>query len=670
MEIKVYSDYLDELSLTSRASVTTGGAGTGIAWSGNAQKAIDGNIDLSNWAEAPATNTAACTTPELAPYIQVDFGKLAKLKAVTVFHYYDTGYMYCGNRIQISSDGSDWTTVYDTGGYFGYVETALGKTVAFAEQEARYVRHFLSRNNYNHGIHFMDIRFYGSYGTSSNLVDPLLATVTLDSSAGTTWTQRHPEGVIDGAFAEASSPRATAPACDSTTATPFIAIDLGRTAELKGVTLFHKLGRKYCQQKVEVSMDGINWTTKYDTIDSFGPIETADGNLIVFETFTGRFVKHSLGANDVDTNAHFVEVMVHGQYAETENVLSKGAIAVMGGGHAWTGSSSKAVDGSTKWTSGCPWIDTTETTCRSDDSPYFIDIDLGEEKVITGVVLYHFNEDNRKYCGQKVEVGRATHPILWHTVYDTGADYGPPELPYGNAITFEPTRGRYIRHRMWRSDRSSKVHFGEIVVLGNEIENMLQVSVSDNGEHVWAIQNKKVYYMDGVLVDGTWVPVPDAPPAGHVGVNNNNNAYILNIETPQLMYSTGNPTSTIWTTVPGSVVGSGGKDITEFSISGNNKVFARDAHVTMSYPPWTTHNDGDLNYGMSVATNSDGSVKATVHPRGHIRLFGGISVARNVDKPTSVIQVSKLATGAQPSPCRTLFQNRSAMGNDYDSTLC
>ena len=49
---------------------------------------------------------------------------------------------------------------------------------------------------------------------------------------------------------------------------PWVQIDLGERKLIYGITLWHYWGdqRQYCSQGVKVSLDGVAWTTIFDTL--------------------------------------------------------------------------------------------------------------------------------------------------------------------------------------------------------------------------------------------------------------------------------------------------------------------------------------------------------------------------------------------------------------------
>ena len=61
-------------------------------------------------------------------YVEIDLGELVKVEKITVWHYYNDGRQYVGNKTQISKDGANWATIFDSDIDGQYVETINGRT--------------------------------------------------------------------------------------------------------------------------------------------------------------------------------------------------------------------------------------------------------------------------------------------------------------------------------------------------------------------------------------------------------------------------------------------------------------------------------------------------------------------------------------------------------------
>jgi hypothetical protein len=120
----------------------------------------------------------------------------------------------------------------------------------------------------------------------------------------------------------------------------------------------------------------------------------------------------------------------------------------------------------------------------------YVTIDLGADHTTTGTTVWHYYGGARAYCSQKIAMS-ATGEFAGEeiVVMDTGTcsgwcsfpitcgnaeagdcttdNYGPTEAGEGNAFTWTPTSGRYVRHWSGRGQNSG-VHFMEIDVYGCE----------------------------------------------------------------------------------------------------------------------------------------------------------------------------------------------------------
>jgi hypothetical protein len=66
-------------------------------------------------------------------YVQVDLGAAYPVDTVKVWHYAADGRTYSSTRTQVSEDGVNWTTVFDSAVSGTYAETAAGKTHNYLE---------------------------------------------------------------------------------------------------------------------------------------------------------------------------------------------------------------------------------------------------------------------------------------------------------------------------------------------------------------------------------------------------------------------------------------------------------------------------------------------------------------------------------------------------------
>jgi len=80
---------------------------------------------------------------------------------VVVWHYAADGRTYHNTKTQVSADGTNWTTVYDSAVSGEYPETAAGKTHSFSLRNVRYVRDWVNGSTSNTGNHWVEIQVWG-----------------------------------------------------------------------------------------------------------------------------------------------------------------------------------------------------------------------------------------------------------------------------------------------------------------------------------------------------------------------------------------------------------------------------------------------------------------------------------------------------------------------------
>ena len=127
-----------------------------------------------------------------------------------------------------------------------------------------------------------------------------------------------------------------------------------------------------------------------------------------------------------------------------------------------------------EWTSS-PYGDSPDCSTR-----LYVTVDLGMIYPVDGVTIWHYHGDDRSYCGQKVAVsatGQFTGEEI--VVFDTGLEYGPTETEHGNAIAFDTTAARYVRHWSGRSDRNTGIHFMEMDVYGMAVPQSVHASIPE-----------------------------------------------------------------------------------------------------------------------------------------------------------------------------------------------
>ena len=92
--------------------------------------------------------------------VTVDLDAPQIISSVKVWHYYGDGRTYYDAVIEVSKDGSNWQTVFDSDVDGTYQETSAGHTVEFSPREVRYIRDSISGNSVNGATHWVEVQAY------------------------------------------------------------------------------------------------------------------------------------------------------------------------------------------------------------------------------------------------------------------------------------------------------------------------------------------------------------------------------------------------------------------------------------------------------------------------------------------------------------------------------
>jgi len=201
-----------------------------------AVNAVDGNTG-TRWA-------SAFSDPQ---WIQIDLGATASIDRVVLNWEAAYGRSY---QIQISTNGSTWTTIYST-------TTGNGGTDDLAiTGSGRYVRMNGTARATQYGYSLWEFQVYGTFASSTNLALGRPATSSSNEAAGTT-----PNLAVDGNLTSRWSSGFSDP--------QWIQIDLGSTQTIGRVVLRWEAayGRSY---QIQTSGNGTSWTTVYSTTTGDG----------------------------------------------------------------------------------------------------------------------------------------------------------------------------------------------------------------------------------------------------------------------------------------------------------------------------------------------------------------------------------------------------------------
>ena len=131
-------------------------------------------------------------------------------------------------------------------------------------------------------------------------------------SSGITWCTT---ALVDGnhqASTWQTSPHGSPNSCSSPL---WVQLDLGTVKKVKEVRIWHYYAdaRKYCGQKLQISVNTQTWTTVYDTGTNYGDAETSAGKTISFSAQSARYVRHYAGKSNANGGTHFLEIEVYEQ---------------------------------------------------------------------------------------------------------------------------------------------------------------------------------------------------------------------------------------------------------------------------------------------------------------------------------------------------------------------
>jgi prepilin-type N-terminal cleavage/methylation domain-containing protein len=111
----------------------------------------DGVTTSTSWIGPVATGLSSMT---------VDLGSAQLISSIKVWHYYADGRSYSATKTEVSTDNTNWTTIYDSAVSGTYPETSAGKTFTFAPLSVRYIRDWLNGSTSNPANHWVEIQAY------------------------------------------------------------------------------------------------------------------------------------------------------------------------------------------------------------------------------------------------------------------------------------------------------------------------------------------------------------------------------------------------------------------------------------------------------------------------------------------------------------------------------
>jgi len=127
----------------------------------------DSKVDYG-WFEPDIKNTYM-SMPSGQQTLTIQYGELEDaygrdtrptLSQVKIWHYNGDSRRY-NTKVEISPDGTSWTTIFDSAVSGTYAESASGKTINFTPQKVLYVRDTLNGSDANAGNHWTEVQAFG-----------------------------------------------------------------------------------------------------------------------------------------------------------------------------------------------------------------------------------------------------------------------------------------------------------------------------------------------------------------------------------------------------------------------------------------------------------------------------------------------------------------------------
>ncbi|HET7675825.1 MAG TPA: hypothetical protein VFL54_09915 [Gammaproteobacteria bacterium] len=123
----------------------------GIISHGSLSMVNDGDTNTNNYlGVGPSTDGQPC-------YVELYLGSVQSLSSITVWHYYSDGRTYHSTKTEVSADGVNWTTVFDSAVDGEYAETSAGRTTSFATRDVLYIRDYLNGSYASTSNHWVEI---------------------------------------------------------------------------------------------------------------------------------------------------------------------------------------------------------------------------------------------------------------------------------------------------------------------------------------------------------------------------------------------------------------------------------------------------------------------------------------------------------------------------------
>ncbi|HEY0497267.1 MAG TPA: discoidin domain-containing protein [Kutzneria sp.] len=360
-----------------------------------ASAAVDGNVG-TRW-------SSAASDPQ---WLQVDLGATASITQVSLQWETASAKAF---QIQTSADGTNWTTVYNTTAGPGGTQTLD------VSGSGRYVRMYGTQRNTGYGYSLWEFQVYGTGGTGAGSCGTTNAALNKTATASSTENAGTPaSAAVDGN---------TGTRWSSATGDPqWLQVDLGSSQTVCRVSLNWETAYASAFQ-IQVSADGVNWSSVYNTTTATGGTQTLDVN------GTGRYVRMYGTARGTAYGYSLWEFGVFtigggGGGSCADPVISAYA-PVQASSYVGANAPAAALDGraTTRWESAA-------------SDPQWLQVDLGGNAVVSCVVL---SWETAYATAYSIDV--SADGTNWSSIYSTTAGQGGTEtLKIGG-------NGRYLRVR-------------------------------------------------------------------------------------------------------------------------------------------------------------------------------------------------------------------------------
>jgi len=81
--------------------------------------------------------------------VTVDLGSIKDINTIKIWHYFSDGRTFFNTKTEVSTDNTNWTTVFDSATDGVYTETSNGKSISFDAKKVRYIRDWANGSSIN-----------------------------------------------------------------------------------------------------------------------------------------------------------------------------------------------------------------------------------------------------------------------------------------------------------------------------------------------------------------------------------------------------------------------------------------------------------------------------------------------------------------------------------------